>query len=134
VANLGRLSTQYQLAYRAASAIDQAVEELNRAPVGQVDEGGEDVGRYLASVAGLIDPALAGEIDPEYATAVPRALVSSLGARRRDDPELSGRLIEVADALKTGRTLDGSQVQLVREVANVATHDALSLSREILAS
>jgi hypothetical protein len=40
----------------------------------------------------------------------------------------------VADALKTGRTLDGSQVQLVQEVADVATRDALSLSREILSS
>lgn len=132
--DLGRLSTQYQLASRAASAIDQAVEELNMAPVGHVDRDGENVGRYLASVAGLIDPALAGEIDPEYANAVPRALVSSLGARRREDPELSTRLIDIADALKTGRALDGSQVQLVQQVADVATRDALSLSREILAS
>jgi hypothetical protein len=134
VPNLGRLSTQYQRAYRAASVIDRAVEELNTAPVGHVENNGGAVGRYLASVAGLIDPALAREIDPEYANAVPRALVSSLGARRREDPELSGRLIEVADALKTGRTLDGSQVQLVQEVADVATRDALSLSREILSS
>jgi hypothetical protein len=134
VANLGRLTTQYQLASRAASVIDRAVEELNTAPVGHVENDGEDVGRYLASVAGLIDPARAEEIDPEYANVVPRALVSSLGARRREDPELSDRLIEVADALKTGRTLDGSEVRLVQEVADVATRDAQSLSREILSS
>jgi hypothetical protein len=84
VPNLGRLSTQYQRAYRAASVIDRAVEELNTAPVGHVENNGGAVGRYLASVAGLIDPALAREIDPEYANAVPRALVSSsaLGAVR----------------------------------------------------
>jgi len=74
VADIGRLSTQYQRAYRAASVMDRAAEELKATPVGEVEHNRSDLGRYLASVAGLIDPALAGEVDAELAKAVPRAL------------------------------------------------------------
>lgn len=132
--DLGRLSTQHQQAYSTASAIDRAVQELKTAPVGQVQDDRDDLGRYLASVAGLIDPAMAGEIDPELAAAVPRALVASLADRSRSDPELSQRLLTTARELKRGHTLAPDQIELVQDVADVATHDALALTREILAS
>jgi hypothetical protein len=90
------------------------------------------VGRYLASRAGLIDPALAGEIDAEYVTAVPRSLVANFRTRGRKDPRLSMRLIETADRLKAGQKLERGQVQLVEDVAQVATQDAVQISRTIL--
>lgn len=132
--DLGRLSTQHQQAYSTASAIDRAVRELKATPVGQVQDDSGDLGRYLASVAGLIDPAMADEIDPELASAVPRVLVASFADRSRSDPELSLRLLATARELKSGHRLAPDQIELVEDVADVATRDALQLTREILAS
>jgi hypothetical protein len=129
----GRLSTQYQRSRQAASAIDRAVEELKSSPAGQVEHDSIALGRYLASVAGLIDPALAGEVDPDFANTVPRALVANLAARRRGDRALAHRLLTAARALEAGRTLERDQVELVQDVADVAAQDALQRSREILA-
>jgi cyanophycinase-like exopeptidase len=130
----GRLSTQYQRAYRAASAIDRAVEELKTTPVGKVGHDGNELGRYLATVAALVEPSLAGEVDAEFVTQVPRAMVAQLGVMNRQQPDLSRRLLETAHALQTGTPLGGDQVQLVEQVADVATRDVLQRSRQILSS
>jgi hypothetical protein len=133
VADPGRLSTQYQRASRAASAIEEAVEELRAQPVGQVGRNGSDLGRYLASVAGLIDPAYVEDIDAEFVNIVPNSLLTDLGTRRESDPEIAHRLLSTANDLIAGRRLGEAQVELVQDVADVATQGALQLSQEILA-
>jgi hypothetical protein len=130
----GRLSTQYDRAYRAASFIDRAVTELHNSPHGVIEHDGEQVGRYLATVAALVDPAHADEVDAEFVAEVPRAMVAELGVLSRRDPELSQRLLDTAHALQAGRTLQNEQVALVEQVATMATRDALTRSRQILAT
>lgn len=132
--DFGRLSTQYRRASQAASVLDQAVEELNASPSRKVEHHGADLGRYLASLAGLIDPAYAGEIDGDLATAVPSAVVVNLSDRTRLEPDLSKRLVQTAKTLKAGRKLKPEQVALVEQVGDVATRDAVRLSQEILSS
>jgi hypothetical protein len=128
----GRLSTQYDRAYLAAAFIDRAVEQLHGVPVGLVQDDGEQVGRYLATVAALVDPSLAGELDVELVTEIPHAMVAQLGVLSRRDPSLSKRLLETGRAIQTGQVLDGEQIRLVEGVASVATRDALVRSRQIV--
>jgi hypothetical protein len=131
--DLGRLSTQYQQASQAASVIEQAVEELHARPASELAHS-EVLGGYIASLAGLIDPGYADQIEFEYANSIPSALIFDLSARHSSDPQISERLLGTAQQLKVKHELDSSQVRLIEEIAEVANQSALELSQEILAS
>jgi hypothetical protein len=136
--DLGSLNTQYQHASRAAGLMDQIVEELQAGQVGAVTdvdakERRHYLGRYLATTAGLVDPAWAGEVDSEFANAVPASLVVTLGEQADQAPNLPGQLVKVARDLKDDNLLEPHEVELVTHVARMATVGALELSQEILA-
>jgi hypothetical protein len=132
VADLGGLSTQYQRASKAASVFDQAVGELDAKPVGLAGETSQDVGRYLLSIAGLIDPKYASQVDVDFVNTVPNAIIARLGDLSDEDPTFSDRLVATARGLIDGRKLEAPQLELVKQVADIATEGAIALSREIL--
>lgn len=133
--DLSSLNSQFQRASRAAGLMDQLVEELRAGGEDLPDDARQrrhDLGRYLATTAGLIDPAWAGQVDPEFADAVPVGLVVTLGEQASRSPELPARLVQIADELKANHHLEASEVELVDLVARTATVGALELSQEIL--
>lgn len=133
MADLGRLGTQYRAASRAATVIDRAAEELRAKPIGRVRDDNRDVGRYLASIAGLINPNLADQVDAELVTLVPRSVLTTFRTRERSEPDVSIRLIDTAGRLQRDQALEPEQIELVEDVAQVADQDAARLSRSILA-
>jgi hypothetical protein len=133
MADFGSVASQYFRTSQAADAIDQAVEKLRSQPIGRLDGDNEDLGRYLATLAGLIDPAHADQIDARFANTTPSGLVMSLAARLESEPELSDRLADAAGDLLAERTIDTAEVELIESVARMATDEATRLSHELLA-